>query len=168
MHAFKEISPKELKDNPFVMIGTDWLLVTAAKGDKVNTMTASWGGVGILWNKPVAFVFIRPQRYTKEFVDDADTLSLSVLNNSFRKTLSYLGIVSGRDEDKIQKAGLTIRYEDNTPFFDEAEKVLLCRKLYRQNLEPACFLEQQIDASVYPEKDYHAMYVCEIEKILTC
>ena len=65
MRIFKEISPKELKDNPFVMIGTDWLLVTAAKGDKVNTMTASWGGVGILWNKPVAFVFIRPQRYTK-------------------------------------------------------------------------------------------------------
>ena len=165
----EKIDIKTLNDNVFDLIGKEWVLITSGnKKDGFNMMTASWGCLGWLWNKPVAFVFIRPQRYTKEFVDDADTLSLSVLNNSFRKTLSYLGTVSGRDEDKIQKAGLTIRYEDNTPFFDEAEKVLLCRKLYRQNLEPACFLEQQIDASVYPEKDYHAMYVCEIEKILTC
>ena len=61
----KEIKPEELQKNPFQMIGKEWLLVTAEKEGKTNTMTASWGGVGIMWGKPVAYVFIRPQRYTK-------------------------------------------------------------------------------------------------------
>lgn len=86
------------------MIGKEWLLITAEKDGKANTMTASWGGVGVLWGKNVATLYIRPQRYTKEFVDASDTLSLSVLDESFRKTLNYLGTVSGRDENKIEKS----------------------------------------------------------------
>ncbi len=78
----KEIKPEELTKNPFHMIGKEWMLVTAEKDGKVNTMTASWGGVGIMWGKPVAYVFIRPQRYTKEFIDGTDTFSLSILVRS--------------------------------------------------------------------------------------
>ena len=123
----KEIKPEELTKNPFHMIGKEWMLVTAEKDGKVNTMTASWGGVGIMWGKPVAYVFIRPQRYTKEFIDGTDTFSLSILGEEHRKTLSYLGTVSGRDEDKISKSGLHVKHEGVTPYFEEANTVMVCR-----------------------------------------
>lgn len=164
--SFKEIKPEELSKNPFTMIGKEWLLVTAEKDGKVNTMTASWGGVGVMWGKNVAFVVLRPQRYTKEFVDAGETFSLSVLDESFRKTYSYLGTVSGRDEDKIAKSGLTAAHEGETPYFEEANTVLVCRKLYAQEYQPECFLKEELDAKWYPGKDYHTMYIAEIEKVL--
>lgn len=86
----KVIKPEELNKNVFSMIGKEWLLVTAEKEGKVNTMTASWGGLGVMWGKDVAFIVLRPQRYTKEFVDAGETFSLSVLDGERRKTLNYL------------------------------------------------------------------------------
>lgn len=162
----KEITYENFSENVFNTIGKDWLLITAEKDNKVNTMTASWGGLGILWNKKVAYIFIRPQRYTKEFVDGSDKLSLSVLPNSFRKELSYLGTVSGRDENKISKANLTINKYDDVPYFAESRLTLICKKLYAQNLEEACFIDKSLIDKCYPLKDYHTMYVVEIEKIL--
>lgn len=164
--SFKEIKPEELQKNPFTMIGKEWLLVTAEHEGKANTMTASWGGVGVMWGKNVAFAVIRPQRYTKEFIDASESFSLSVLDESFRKTYSYLGTVSGRDEDKITKAGLTIIHEGETPYFAEANTVLVCRKLYAQEYQPECFLNGELDEKWYPGKDYHTMYIAEIEKVL--
>lgn len=164
--SFKEIKPEEITRNPFTMIGKDWLLVTAEHDGKANTMTASWGGVGIMWGKQVAFVFLRPQRFTKELVDQEATFSLSVLDNSYRKTLSYLGTVSGRDEDKIAKAGLTLAHAGETPYFTEANTVLICKKLYVQDFKPECFLTNTEIDKWYPEKDFHTMYVVEIEKVL--
>lgn len=162
----KEIKHEFLNENPFKMIGNDWLLVTAKKGGKVNTMTASWGGVGVLWNKKVAYIFIRPQRYTKEFIDGSDKLSLSVLPEKFRKELTYLGRVSGRDEDKISKSGLTVKDYEDVPYFEEARLTFICKKLYAQELEEGCFIEEGLIEKNYPNKDYHTMYVVEIEKIL--
>ena len=118
MKQWKEIAPEALEKSPFQMIGKDWMLVTAEKDGKANTMTASWGGLGVMWGKNVAFIVIRPQRYTKEFIDGSDTLSLSFYDESFRKQLSYLGAVSGRDEDKIAKAGLTLTHDGETPYFE--------------------------------------------------
>ncbi len=166
MSEFKQIRPEELQGNAFQMIGKKWMLVTAGNEEKTNTMTASWGGIGIMWNKPVAFVFIRPQRYTKEFVDNGSTLSLSFLNESFRKELTYLGSVSGRDEDKIAKAGLTVEKTDGTPYFTEADEVLICRKLYAQEMTPESFTDTSLVGKMYPENDFHIMYVAEIEKVL--
>lgn len=162
----KSIKPEELAKNPFTMIGKEWLLVTAEKEGKVNTMTASWGTVGVMWNKNVAMIVLRPQRYTKEFVDGAETFSLSVLDENWRKTLGYLGTVSGRDEDKIAKAGLTVEHADATPYFAEANTVLVCRKLFAQPYDPAGFIVPEIDEKNYPDKDYHTMYIAEIEKVL--
>lgn len=164
---FKEIKPEELQKNPFTMIGKEWLLVTAEKDGKSNTMTASWGGLGIMWGKNVAFIVIRPQRYTKEFVDSSDTLSLSILDDTYRKTLNYLGSVSGRTEDKIKKSDLTVVHEGETPYFQEANTVLICKKLYAQEYKPECFIDGELDQKWYPNKDYHIMYVVEVEKILT-
>lgn len=162
----KSIKPEELQKNAFSMIGKEWLLVTARKEDKVNTMTASWGGLGVMWGKNVAFIVLRPQRYTKEFVDAGSTFSLSVLDEKYRKTLSYLGTVSGRDEDKVAKSGLTVKDEEDTPYFEEANTVLICRKLYAQPYDPACFIDKACDEKWYPDKDYHTLYIAEIEKVL--
>ena len=126
-----------------------------------------WQLLGVLWNKKVAYIFIRPQRYTKEFVDFSDRLSVCVLPNSYRKELAYLGNVSGKDEDKISNANLKVQKYENVPYFDEARLTLLCRKLYAQDLKEECFIEKDIIDKWYPEKDYHTMYVVEIEKILS-
>lgn len=163
----KEIKHEDFQENAFEMIGKDWLLITAEKDGKVNTMTASWGGVGVLWNKKVAYIFIRPQRYTKEFIDFSDRLSVCVLPNSYRKELAYLGNVSGKDEDKISNENLKVQKYEDVPYFDEARLTLICRKLYAQDLKEECFIEKDIIDKWYPEKDYHTMYVVEIEKILS-
>lgn len=162
----KVIKPEELNKNVFSMIGKEWLLVTAEKEGKVNTMTASWGGLGVMWGKDVAFIVLRPQRYTKEFVDAGETFSLSVLGGERRKTLNYLGTVSGRDEDKVAKSGLTVEREGGTPYFREADTVLICRKLYAQPYDPSCFIDKSCDERWYPDKDYHTLYIAEIEKVL--
>lgn len=165
----KKINAEQLQDNPFKLIGKDWMLITAEKDGKINTMTASWGGVGILWGKNVATVYIRKSRYTKEFVDGTDHFSLCVLPESFRDKLAYCGKISGRDEDKIAKCGFTVNHEENVPYFEEARLVLKCRKLYVQEMKAECFDENAkgiIDAC-YKDNDWHVMYIGEIETILT-
>jgi len=166
MNIFKEIKPEELDKSPFQLIGKDWMLITAEKDNKINTMTASWGGLGVLWGKNVAFIFIRPQRYTKEFVENSDTFSLTFFDKTFKKELGYLGSVSGKDEDKISKANLTIQHSDSTPYFDEANISIICKKLYAQDIKPECFISSDLDISMYPEKDYHTLYIAEVEKVL--
>ena len=163
----QEITCEALKENAFTMIGKDWLLLTAKKNGKVNTMTASWGGIGVMWGKQVAFIFIRPQRYTKEFVDGASELSISVLPEKYRKELNYFGTVSGRDEDKIAKSGLKTVECEGVPYFEESRLAFICKKLYAQPLEAECFIEKTNIERWYPNNDYHTMYVVEIEKILS-
>ena len=167
MSEFNISTPEALHGDPFTMIGKEWMLVTAMKEDgSVNTMTASWGGVGILWNKKVAFVFIRPQRYTKEFIDAQEHLTLSFYDESHRKELAYFGKASGRDEDKIEKAGFHTIKENGYAYFSEANTVLKCKKLYAQYLDTECFLEKDLIEKNYPQNDFHMMYVVEIENVL--
>lgn len=163
---FTEIQPEKCICNPFQTIGKDWLLITAEKEGKVNTMTASWGGFGVMWGKNVAYIVIRPQRYTKEFIEASDGFSLTVFDETYRKTLSYLGTVSGREEDKIKNAALTIQYEQNIPYFNEANLVLLCKKLYAQDFLPENFIDQNSKNKWYPNHDYHCLYIAEIYKFL--
>ncbi|ABR47484.1 conserved hypothetical protein [Alkaliphilus metalliredigens QYMF] len=166
MKSFHEIMPQQLDKSPFRIVGNDWMLITAEKDGQVNTMTASWGGFGVMWNKNVAFIVIRPQRYTKGFVDAADTFSLTFFDKDFKEQLSYLGTVSGRDEDKISKLNLSIEYSGETPYFTNANLVIICKKLYAQKYESQCFIDSTVDAESYPEKDYHTMYIAEVSKIL--
>jgi flavin reductase (DIM6/NTAB) family NADH-FMN oxidoreductase RutF len=167
MSTFSTVKPEELDKSIFRIISKDWMLISAEKNGKVNTMTASWGGAGFLWNKNVAFIFVRKSRYTKEFIDSSDTFSLSVLDHGmYAKTLSYLGTVSGRDEDKIAKSGLTVAHDGDTPYFEEAGTVFICKKLCRQPVEPENFIASDIDSSFYADKDYHDMYIGEITRML--
>ena len=94
--SFKEIKPEELNFNPFTRIGSDWMLLTAGTEDKFNTMTASWGGAGVFWGKPAVTCYIRPQRYTKEFIDKEELFSVSFLKDGHRDALKLCGSVSGR------------------------------------------------------------------------
>lgn len=164
MNKFTEIKPVELNKSPFKLIGSDWMLITAEKEGRVNTMTASWGGFGVMWGKNVTYVVIRPNRYTKEFVDNSDTFSLTFFDDSYKKQLSYLGSVSGRDEDKIEKSKLTVGSYDNTPCFEEGNLVIICKKLYKQEFKPEGFIEKELDQKWYSEKDYHTLYISEVKK----
>lgn len=168
MAEFRPLPPESLTDNPFRLIGKDWFLITAkdpASG-AVNTMTASWGCLGILWNKPVAVAFIRPQRHTIGFVRSAGRFSLSVLPEEYRAALRYCGTKSGREVDKFAETGLTaVTDESGTPYVGEARLVLLCRTLYVGDLEEEGFLDPTLLAH-YKERDYHTVFVAEIETAL--
>ena len=164
--AFVTRRPEEMAGNPFSMIGDEWMLITAGDETRCNTMTASWGGLGVLWNKPVSFIFVRPQRYTRSFIEAQEKYTLSFFDPEWKKQLGYLGRVSGRDENKIENAGLTVAFSDGAPYFEQARLVLVCRKLYRQELDPSCFTDREADARYYPDRDYHTMYVGEILKVL--
>lgn len=166
MSNFKEIKPEELNKSAFQLIGNDWMLIAAEKDNKVNAMTASWGGFGVMWGKNVVYIVLRPQRYTKEFVDNSNTFSISFLGSEYKKLLGYFGSISGRDEDKIEKSKLTVNHLEDTPYFEEGNIVLKCKKLYAQEFKPECFIQTDLDEKWYPEKDYHTMYVAEIEKTL--
>lgn len=160
--AFQEISPNKVKGNPFTLIGKDWMLVTAGGKEKHNTMTASWGGVGILWGKPVATVYIRPQRYTLEFVEESPYFSLCFFDESWREALNFCGKNSGRDYDKDKETGLTPLFDREAPYYQQAKLVLICRKLYRQDMKAEAFLDQEVLAKNYPQNDLHRIFIGEI------
>lgn len=165
--AFQEVDISTLEFNPFDKISRQWMLVTAGNVDASNTMTASWGGVGIMWGKPVATVYIRPQRYTKEFIDKDEYFTISFLPEEYRKALNVCGTVSGRNvSDKWQEAGLHPVKIDETTAVEGAEEIFVCRKLYAQEMLPECFIDSECDTKWYPDKDYHTMYIAEIVKVL--
>lgn len=162
---FRETDIKSWQGNPWKMIGDEWMLVTAEREGRVNTMTASWGGLGIMWGKNVATIYLRPQRYTKEFVDAGETFTLSFFGGGEMKAMGYLGKVSGKDvPDKIEKTDLHVTHVEGFPTFEEARLVLVCRKLYAQEMKPECFYAQEEIGRWYPERDFHTMYIAEIQK----
>ena len=158
---------KSIDENVFSMIGDKWMLVTATAPDgSYNTMTASWGGLGVLWNKKVAFVFIRPQRYTAEFSEAGDTVTLSFFSEEYRKALSFCGSHSGRDCDKIAETGLTpAKGDGGEVYFSEAELVMVGKKLYRDELREGSFICPEL-LDNYKNKDFHIVYVYEITDVL--
>lgn len=163
--SLKPIDIKTIDKNAFTLIGEEWMLVTAGNEEKCNTMTASWGGVGVLWNKNVATIYIRPTRYTKTFIDENECFTLSFFDESYKKGLGICGSVSGRDTDKFAQSGFHAGYLDTVPYIEEANMVFVCRKLYQDEIKPTNFLDASLDSN-YPLKDYHTMYIAEITQVL--
>ena len=161
MKDFKKIDPKQISENPIRLFADDWALITSGDETAYNTMTASWGGVGELWNKDVCFVFIRPQRYTFEFVEKNDLFTVSFYPKECHKALSFCGSHSGRDFDKAKETGLTPLFLDGTTAFEEAKIILVCKKIACQKMDPNGFMDPTIDKN-YAAKDYHKIYVGEI------
>ena len=164
----KKLEVKDLKENFFEAIGKEWMLVTAGTKEEFNTMTASWGGIGWLWNKPVAFVFVRPERYTYEFIEKSDYLTLSFLGEANKKIHAVCGSKSGRDTDKVKATGLKpVFTEQGNVFFEQARLSLECKKLYTDTIKPECFLDKESLEKWYDDAHggFHKMYIVEIENI---
>jgi flavin reductase (DIM6/NTAB) family NADH-FMN oxidoreductase RutF len=156
----------QVNESAIKLIGFDWMLVTAGTMEKFNTMTAAWGGLGLLWHKPVAFIFIRPTRYTYKFTEEHEYFSLCFFEEKYREQLQYCGSHSGKNVDKMKETGLIpLKYNEKVLYFEQARLVLICRKLYHHDLDPKTFLDPGIE-HCYPEKDYHRLYIGEIEDTL--
>lgn len=157
-----KINIKELQENAVSMFDDKWCLITAGTKESYNTMTASWGAMGELWNKDVCFIFIRPQRYTLEFTEREEYFTLSFFSEEYKKALAFCGRNSGRDCDKAKETGLTPMEIDGSMSFEESQTVIVCKKLFYQDIDPKGFTDKTIDGLCYPEKDYHRMYVGEV------
>lgn len=159
--SYKKIDVDKIVLNPFKTISKDWLLISAVHEGKVNTMTASWGGIGVIWHKNVVTVYIRPQRYTREFVEASDYFSLTFFNG-YKKELGVLGSKSGRDGDKIKEVDFDLEMIEGQPTFKQGQMTFICKKLYRGKIAADNFIETALDAKNYPNKDYHYVYIGEI------
>lgn len=162
---FRETTIKELTVSPVKMIADEWALLSAGETSHFNTMTVSWGGVGELWGREVAFVFVRPQRYTYEFMEASDSFTLSFFGGEYKQALGVCGSKSGRDIDKCKETGLEPMEVDGAVTFRQAKTVFVCKKIAYQDLDPNGFLDPSI-MDTYALKDYHRMYVGVIEKVL--
>lgn len=176
---FKEIKIEDLNINPCKIIGQGWMLITAGTELDFNTMTASWGHIGALWGKsldgrPTVEVFVRPSRYTDQFIDGNDCFSLSFFAEEYRNALAYLGSRSGKDEDKISKTPLAPVFIDGVPAFREAKLVIIAKKIYKGKIEEKNFIDKSIIKTFYnpnsknpfDNNSYHNVYIAEILKVL--
>ena len=109
---------------------------------------------------------MRQTRYTKEFIDGSDYFSLGYFDEEYRKKLAYLGKTSGRDEDKINKAELTVKHENDIPYFEESDTVILCEKLSRHFISPEGILKEELLDKWYADENYHDMYVGKIIDVI--
>ena len=159
------ISPKELNENLFKLIADDWMLITAGDTEKANTMTASFGGFGVLFFKNVATIYVRPERHTFDYLENNDTFSISFFADEYKDKLKYCGRVSGKDEDKFKKCNFTLSYDNNTPYINEGRITIICKKLYRQDIEKDCFVDKDSYLKTYSSGGMHRMYIGEILKI---
>ena len=149
----------------FSQFDKKWALLTAGKKEKFNTMTISWGGLGTIWNKPVATVYVRKSRYTKEFMDKEEYFTVSFYPEKYKKTLGVLGAKSGRSMDKMFASGLTPEVAGESMSFKEAEMTLVCRKLFVQELRKSR-MPKEIAAGFYADDDMHIMYIGEVVDII--
>lgn len=163
-----------LSFNPFEKIGKEWALITAGTKESFNTMTISWGFAGVMWGKNTFTTVIRPQRYTKRFVDDNEYFTVCIFDEAYHNALAYCGSHSGRDVDKAKEAGLSplfltetlkayeVEHNVSTTAFLEASMILVCKKSYVQEMKPECIHNTENDTRWYPDKDYHVQYIGEI------
>ena len=161
---YKEIPVYEM-ENVQKLIEKDWMLITARDGDRVSGMTASWAGLGELWNTHVAFCFIRPQRYTYNLTEREDYVSLAFFDEEYRPALSLCGTKSGRDTDKLTEAGLTAGEIDGVPVIEEAKMIVIGKKLYADYIKEDSFTDE-MPLQYYEKRDFHRFYVYEIKKVL--
>lgn len=164
--TFKEIKAQDLSFNPFSKLNKQWALVTAGTEKAYNTMTVSWGFFGFIWNKPVFNTVIRHSRYTFGFMEKENYYTVSFFGEEYRDALKFCGAKSGRDFDKAKETGLTPNFSKEAPFFEEAELILVCKKIYTGDIKPECFVG--IDPKeLYADNDYHKAFIGEIIGIYT-
>ena len=158
--------PKTTAPKLLPAFGAENALLTAGTADRCNTMTIGWCQLGRLWGLQTCTVYVRPERYTYRFMEDNDHFTVSVLPADMKTAMSVCGTKSGRDMDKIAACGLTVRTgAGGAPFFEEAELVLVCKKLYAQDMDPAAVLpagEEAILPSYGAKGGWHRTYTGQI------
>ena len=164
--SFKKVDITELKFNPFTKIGKEWMLLTGGNMQDFNTMTASWGQLGVLWNKNVLTCYVRPNRHTFSFIENSESFTASFYGEEFRNALSFCGSHSGRDCDKVKETGLTPAEFDGCVAFEEADMVVVCRKLYSYDFEGKGFLtDDGLNEQFFGKDPYHRAYISEITAV---
>ncbi|HNW98389.1 MAG TPA: flavin reductase [Bacteroidales bacterium] len=157
-----QIDPENLNENFIKLIGRDWMLITAGNIKSFNTMTAAWGSIGFLWNRPVALCYVRPTRFTFDFMEKNNDFTLSFFEEQYKDALNVCGVKSGRDTDKIKETGLIpMETKNGNIYFKQARLVMECKKIYTDFIFPEKFIDKSIDKN-YPLKDYHKMYIGQI------
>lgn len=160
-----DMTAKELKLKPFTLFDEDWALLTAGKVDNHNSMTISWGEIGTLWHYDVVTVYVKPLRYTHDFMEGNDLFVVSFFDESFRKALSLMGSKSGRDINKDKESHLTpIAYKDTT-IYKEAKLSLICKKIYQNDLVLENMPEEE-RRRYYEKEAPHTMYIGEILEVI--
>ena len=145
-------------------MANDWALLTAGKKEDFNTMTIGWLTEGIIWGKNVLTCYVRSSRHTYSFMEEYDHFTVSFYDNCYKKDLAYLGAVSGRSENKVEKVGFNPLEVTNSVTFKEARMTILCKKIYYQDMDSTKLHDFGIE-KYYPRGDYHRFYIGEIEKI---
>lgn len=159
--GFTAVEPDRLSLSPFREIGKDWMLITVSDGTVANPMTASWGGVGILWHKPVCTCYIRHSRFTYELIEKADTFSLTFFPPEHKEWLTYCGSHSGRDGNKAEALGMTPVHTEHGVIWKECARGIVCRNMFAQDLDPD-LIPDDVKADCYPGGDFHRMYIGEV------
>lgn len=163
---FTKILPENISDNTFKLINKDWFLISAGNTEHNNCMTASWGGFGILWFKPVVYIFVRPQRYTNEFIKNNEYFTLSFFDETHRDALNYCGKNSGRDNNKAKECNLQIFETTHKSIaYKESRLILECKKLYSEPFKAENFIDKS-PLHHYANGDFHIMYIAEITECL--
>lgn len=167
---YDKIEANELPDNVFQLIGQEWMLVTAGNKESFNTMTASWGGLSYVWERPAAITYIRDTRYTYQFLQREESFTLSFFTEQYRGALNICGNRSGRDTDKVKDAGLTpIETPSGLMSFGEARMIIECKKMLVQELDYANLTEPYkakiIEESYNGESAKHQLFISEITNI---
>lgn len=164
--AFQKIKETEIQENFVKLLNENWGLLTAGTAEKLDTMTISSGAIGNMFRMNVVYVYVRPSRYTKTFIEKEDYFTVSFFDEAYKPQLTLCGRKSGRDTDKAAECGFTTAFADcGAPYFEEASLVLVCRKIYKEEIRPESFIDGSIK-DWYPREDYHTAYVGEIVEVL--
>ena len=156
---------ESFQTDAFRIFDQQWALVTAGTAESYNTMTISWGGLGTLWGKPVATIYIKPVRYTYQFLEQNDYFTVSFYPKEYQKDLSILGRKSGRDTDKVALTSLTPKVLEHGVTVEQAQATLVCKKIYWQDLDLRQ-IPQEAVAAYYQSEQPHRMYLGEVVAIL--
>ena len=159
----REIAVAELSVDVVNLWMNQWLLLTAGTLDDCNMMTVAWGSIGCMWSRPFAQIVVRPQRYTRKYIEQSDSFTLCAFPEKYRKDLQTLGTLSGRNGNKLAQTGLTLKASKKiaAPSYNEAIIIFECRKIYYQDMDPRGFFDKTIQDN-YAAKDYHRIYFGEI------
>lgn len=162
---FQPVPAEKFIAEPFKLLGMSGYLLTSGNIDDHNSMTCGWGTMGVLWSRCVVNVYVRPHRYTFEFMEKHEIFSVSILPPEYKSAITLFGTVSGRDRDRCKEAGLTLAEKNGAAYYEQADTVIFAKKIYFQDMEPSQFLDENI-FKLYAKKDYHRIYTGEVIEVL--